>query len=587
MINKRLISYLAGTKKYIGHTVVFLWLALLANVFNTYMFTNILNNGLKQKLTFNGTLFSAVFILLALVIRNLCQTFSSKASAKASAYVKKELRDRIYEKLLRLGIAYQDKMNTSEVVQAAVEGVEQLEVYFSRYLPQFFYSMLAPLTLFVLLSFVNLKAAVVLLVCVPLIPITIIIISKIAKKILKKYWGSYTDLGQRFLENLQGLVTLKIYQTDEKKAEEMDIEAENFRKITMRMLSMQLNSITVMDIIAYGGAAAGIIIAILEYQKGSVGFTGAFLIIMLSAEFFLPLRLLGSFFHIAMNGMAASEKIFFLLDMEEQKAEGTVEPKKAYQIIGDNLTFTYDGDRVILNKIDFTIKEKEITALVGASGCGKSTIAALLTGKQKGYEGRFTLGDKEISNLAQEEILKVITLVSHNSYLFQGTVEDNLRMGKENATRKEMEVVLHKVGLLKFIEENGGLTYKVQERASNLSGGQAQRLALARALLHDTPVYVFDEVTSNIDAESEKRIMSAIYELAQKKTVLLISHRLQNVVACNQILVLKQGEIVQTGTHKELVGEEGMYRSLFESQKSLEAYAEQKSGVRREAEVYV
>ncbi|BCJ96044.1 putative ABC transporter ATP-binding protein [Anaerocolumna cellulosilytica] len=587
MIKKRLISYLAGTKKYIEHTVVFLWLALLANVFNTYLFMNILKYGLHQKLTFNSTLFMGMFIILALIVRNLCHTFSSKASAKASAYVKKELRDRIYEKLLRLGIAYQEKMNTSEVVQAAVEGVEQLEVYFSRYLPQFFYSMLAPLTLFVLLSFVNLKAAVVLLVCVPLIPVTIIVISKIAKKILKKYWGSYTDLGQRFLENLQGLVTLKIYQADEKKAEEMDIEAENFRKITMRMLSMQLNSITVMDIIAYGGAAAGIIIAILEYQKGSVDFTGAFLIIMLSSEFFLPLRLLGSFFHIAMNGMAASEKIFFLLDMEEQRAEGTIEPKKAYQIVGDKLTFSYDGNRIILNKLDFIIKEKQITALVGASGCGKSTIAALLTGRLHGYEGGFTLGDTEILNIAKEELMKVITLVSHNSYLFQGTVEDTLRMGKEDATGEEMEAVLHKVGLLKFIKRNGGLSYKVQEKASNLSGGQAQRLALARALLHDTPIYVFDEVTSNIDAESEKRIMSVIYELAQHKTVLLISHRLQNVVASHQILVLKQGEIVQSGTHNELIKKEGMYRSLFESQKTLEAYAEQKNTARREESVHV
>ncbi len=573
MINKRLIRLLSGAKKYVGFTVVFQWIALIANVIMIFSVAFLLNRILEDKISTASVLTAAAGVLAAVTVRNICHMLSVRFSAHASFYVKKVLRDKIYEKLLKIGIGYQEKLSTSEAVQAAVEGVEQLEIYFGKYLPQFFYSILAPVTLFGILSFINGKVALVLLVCVPLIPVTIMVIQKTAKNISGKYWGNYTDLGERFLENLQGLTTLKIYQADDRKAEEMDREAERFRKTTMQVLYMQLNSIAVMDLIAYGGAVAGVILSALEYGKGKLFFTGVFVIIMLSAEFFLPLRLLGSFFHVAMNGMAASEKIFFILDLKVPEQNPSGSQKEIRRIQCSNLNFSYDGKREILKNINLEINKKQLVSIVGPSGCGKSTIASLLTGKINGYTGSIQIGDMELSCLSGEELLRLITLVSHNSYLFRGTVEENLRMGKPDAAKEEMDEVLKKVGLYEFIYDSGGLAFNITEKSSNLSGGQSQRLALARALLHDSPVYIFDEVTSNIDTQSEKQIMDVIYELAKEKIVVLISHRLMNVMNSDRIYVIERGEIVQSGTHEEIVKQEGIYKTLYENQKNLESYA--------------
>lgn len=442
-------------------------------------------------------------------------------------------------------------------------------------MPQFFYSMLAPLTLFVIVGTMSIKVAAVLLLCVPLIPVSIVAVQKFAKKLLAKYWGTYTELGDSFLENLQGLVTLKIYQADGRYAKKMDEEAEKFRKVTMRVLIMQLNSISVMDLVAYGGAALGIILSVLEYRAGAVTFTECFFIIMISAEFFLPLRLLGSFFHIAMNGNAAADKIFRFLDTPVPE-HGTVQKTQGNEICFSHVNFAYTPDAPVLRDVDFSVPEGRFVALVGESGCGKSTIASLVMGENRPKEGgSVTIGGVPVTELTAEALYRKVTRVRHDSYLFAGTVEDNLRMGKADATQKEMEDALLRVDLLKTIREKGGLAMQLEERAANLSGGQKQRLVLARALLHDSDIYIFDEATSNIDVESENRIMEVVRGLAREKTMLLISHRLANVTVADEIFVLQAGTegIAEHGTHQELMQRQGYYCRLYEAQQELESYA--------------
>ena len=513
---------------------------------------------------------SALVLVAAIGIRFVCDRLAAKASYAASVDVKRILREKIYEKLLRLGASYREQISTSEIVQMSSEGVEQLEIYFGKYLPQLFYSLLAPLTLFLVLSRVSLKASVVLLICVPLIPLSIVVVQKIAKRLLDKYWSVYTGLGDSFLENLQGLTTLKIYQADEQKAQEMDEEAQQFRSITMKVLTMQLNSTSVMDIMAYGGAAVGMIVAISKFAKGRLDLAGTLTILLLASEFFIPLRLLGSFFHIAMNGMAASDKIFALLDLPEPEQGSEKVPDSAEDITLTGVHFSYEQDREILKGIDLTLKAGSFVSLVGTSGCGKSTISGLLSGKNKGYTGSIRIGDSEISQIPEVDLMQYITVVTHNSYLFKGTVEENLCMARPDATEKEMREVLEKVNLWAFLQTQQGLQTTLLEQAGNLSGGQRQRLALARALLHDTPVYIFDEATSNIDIESEELIMEVIRELAKTRTVLLISHRLANVVDSDVICMLDGGRIREMGIHEELMNRQGGYYALYESQKKLE-----------------
>lgn len=572
MIKTRLIKLLSHAGKYIVYNVLWQWFALLCQIAVVFSITALLEGAVTGNLQTQDMVRTAVVFAAAALIRFGCDKGAAHASFATSVDVKRILREKIYDKLLRLGGSYREQTATSEVVQMAAEGVEQLETYFGRYLPQLFYSLLAPVTLFAVLSFVSLKASVVLLICVPLIPISIVAVQKFAKRLLSRYWGVYTGLGDSFLENLQGLTTLKIYQADGQKAEEMDQEAERFRNITMKVLTMQLNSTSVMDIVAYGGAAAGMIVAVSEYLSGTLSFAGALTIILLASEFFIPLRLLGSFFHIAMNGMAASDKIFCLLDLPEPE-KGTKESGgSSLDVDFENVSFSYEEDRQILKEISFRIPAGSMVSLVGESGCGKSTAAAVLMGRNRGYQGSVRLGGVELSEVSEESLMKSVTRVAHNSYLFKGTVEENLRMGKPDANRQEMIAVLRKVNLWGFLEAQEGLDTKIQEKGSNFSGGQCQRLALARALLHDTPVYIFDEATSNIDVESEEMIMEVIRELAKTRTVLLISHRLANVVTSDCIYMMVQGEIREAGTHQELMQKDGSYQKLFESQQKLENY---------------
>lgn len=577
MIKTRLLDLLSHARKYIVYQVIWQWLALLCQVVMIYSIVIVIEAAAFEKLTSYGLFKCGGIVFAALILRFYFDRKSTYASFGASADVKRILRDKIYEKLLKLGVSYREQVATSEVVQMAAEGVEQLETYFGRYLPQLFYSLLAPMTLFVILSFVNLKASVVLLICVPLIPVSIVAVQKIAKKLLNKYWGIYTELGDSFLENLQGLTTLKIYQADEQKAVEMDEESQRFRQITMKVLTMQLNSTSVMDIIAYGGAAVGMIVTLSQYARNQVSLSGALMIILLASEFFIPLRLLGSFFHIAMNGMAASDKIFALLDLPEpEEKENCLNPEEI-SIQLENVSFSYDQERKVLNEINMEFSHGSFTSLVGVSGCGKSTIAGILMGRNRGYHGGIQVQNQELAEISEKSLMEHMTLVSHNSYLFQGTVRENLLMGKKDATEEEMLQVLEKVNLLGFLREQSGLDTLVLEKGSNFSGGQCQRLALARALLHDTQVYIFDEATSNIDVESEEMIMKVIRELSRTKTIILISHRLANVVESDCIYMLKDGCVAQSGTHDELMAVEGAYRELYCYQSELESYGREKA----------
>ena len=579
MINKRLIGTVAESKKYIVGNVILQWCSLAANIALMLSISRMLAELFRGSASAQLLTITGIVVLLALAVRFFCSIGAAKMGYFSSKAVKKTLREKIYQKLLRLGNSYSEQVKTSEVVQVAVEGVDQLETYFGAYLPQFFYAMLAPLTLFVVLCFVNVPAAVVLLICVPLIPVAIAAVQTWAKKLLSKYWGQYTELGDTFLENLQGLTTLKIYQADEFKQQEMNEQAEKFRKITMKVLTMQLNSITIMDLIAYGGAALGVIMAVTQYQSGGVSLEGCLLIILLAADFFIPMRQLGSFFHIAMNGMAASDKIFRLLDLEETKLEITESFPSEHTIRCSGLSFSYEPDREILHNVDLAFHQGSFTALVGESGCGKSTLASILMGRNRGYTGKVTVGGVPLSSIQEESLLRNITYISHQSYLFKGTVRDNLLMGKPAASDEELWAVLSRVNLAAFLKAEQGLDTRLLEKASNLSGGQCQRRALARALLHDSPVYIFDEATSNIDVESENDIMREIHELAKSKTVILVSHRLANVVGADHIYVLDHGTVAESGSHEELLSRHGLYERLWTAQQTLEQFGKECAGV--------
>ena len=513
--------------------------------------------------------------MISIPLRIVCTTRASAMSDKASAGVKRTLRAKIYQKMLALGTNYSETVATSEAVMLASEGVEQIDTYFARYLPQLFYSLLAPLTLFVLLAPVHLRSALVLLVCVPLIPMSIVAVQKFAKKLLDKYWGEYTSLGDDFLENIQGLTTLKIYGADGWKHEQMNEHAERFRKITMRVLTMQLNSVTLMDLLAYGGAALGIISAVAAFAAGQLGLVGCLAIVLLAADFFLPLRLLGSYFHIAMNGAASAEKIFKLLAAPEQP-DGTRNQPQAEGIAlqVEHLNFAYQPERPILQDVNLNFPAGSFTALVGESGCGKSTVAGILAGSLTPSSGRVTANGMPVTQLTRAARMQAMTLVPHDAKLFKGTVETNMRMAAPNASEPELWAALEEVNLAAFCREQQGLQTLVTENGANLSGGQRQRLGLARALLHNSPVYLFDEATSNIDAESEDDIMSAIRAMRGKRTVILISHRLANVMDCDTIYTFAAGHVVEQGSHAQLLAAGGEYSRLYNAQRALEQYGQ-------------
>lgn len=578
MIKTRLIGQVPSSKKYIALTVVAQWVKTVANIVMMFILSNLLALILDGKIFDSASLLPYLCgILGVMIVRYLCGYFASKTSFYASSEVKKVLRQKMYQKLTRMGASYHEKVSTSEVLQVFVEGVDQLELYFGKYLPQFFFAMLAPITLFAVLVFVSWKASLVLIVCAPLIPLSIVAVQKIAKRLLSKYWGVYTNLGDTFLENIQGLTTLKVYQADERKNIEMNENAEQFRRITMKVLTMQLNSVSVMDIVAYAGSAVGVVIAIVQVKNGTITLPQAFLIIMLAADFFLPLRLLGSFFHVAMNGMAASDKLFKLLDTEEDKRGTVTDVDFNNDIVIKNLSFSYDDKKSVLDKISIVIEKHKLTSIVGKSGCGKSTLSSLLCGTTKGYKGQITIDGVEVKDIDEKTLMNSITAVNFNSYIFAGTVKDNLLIADKNASDEKMIEALRMVNLWSFLSEQDGLNTKLNQQGSNFSGGQRQRLAIARALIHNTPIYIFDEVTSNIDAESENDIMSVIHNMAKIKTVILISHRLENVVKSDNIILLDNGRIKENGNHSALMALGREYNLMYSTQAELEKYAKEEA----------
>mgnify|MGYP001851464696 FL=1 len=569
MINKKLVSYLKEDKKYVYLQVLMQWLALLSQIIIVAIMANMINElFIDQKI--NNLAIQVIIIIILIFVKGYFGRQATMYSFKAAKNIKGKLRVAVYKKILALNNRYSEVLSMASLTQLMSEGVEQLETYFGKYLPQFFYSMLAPITLFIVLCQVDFKAALVLFICVPLIPLSIVLVQKFAKRLLSKYWGLYGNLAERFLDNVSGLTTLKGYCGDASKHQEMNEEAQRFRSITMKVLVMQLNSISIMDLVAYGGAALGIIFSLLSYYDNKIDLGQTFMMIMLSAEFFIPLRLLGSFFHIAMNGNAASEKIFKLLDTPVIDNK-TLALGKINEIELSNLTFAYKQDNVLEN-INLKINEPGIYGVVGSSGSGKSTIAKLLLGYFDHYQGSLTYNGLQVKEINHHDLMKQITLVEHNPYIFAGTVRSNLLDGNCYASDEQLMAVLEKVNLLNYFKELDGLDSEIEERGNNLSGGQKQRLSIARALLHDSGVYIFDEATSNIDIESEEIIMQVIEAMKKDKIVILISHRLANVVNCKCNYVFSHGKLFGNGSHDQLMQENQEYHQLVKTQQEIENY---------------
>lgn len=573
MIKMRLIRLLKGSVKYIIQQIIWQWLSLFAQITIVWQVTQLIDKAWQKSITSSDVLTTIGIVTAGLIVRFICDRLYSRACYLASVDVKRALRVQIYRKVLWLGPSYREQIRTSEIVQMTGEGVEQLETYFGRYLSQFFYALLAPLTLFIVISRISLRTSIVLLIAVPLIPIVIMLVMFVAKKILGNYFDIYYGLGDSFLEKLQGMTTLKIYRADQRAVEQIDSESEQFRKITMKVLIVQLNSTSIMDIIAYGGSAAGIISALIEFSNRSINVSGVLMCIFLAAEFFLPMRLLGSFFHIGMNGMKASDRIFAFLDLPEQKRGDEKVTGDNIDISLEKVSFSYDNSREILHEISMDIDSGSLVSIVGVSGSGKSTIAGILLGKNHDYTGSIKVNGTEHREISSKSLMDNFTMIGHSSWIFKGTVRENLLMGNPRATEAEMIEALDKVNLKSFLEAQNGLDTRVESNASNLSGGQKQRLALARALLHDTPVYIFDEATSNIDADSEEIIMATVKQISKERTVILISHRLANVIDSDAIYMLKDGEIIEKGTHKELMRLKGNYEKIFSEQSELENYS--------------
>ena len=571
MFDKRLIKEIPEAKAYVKRQVLCQWIALIMNIIFTVGLSYTLVLLFQEQLTIEILMIGIVFAIILFVIRGIVLKKATQFSFAGASLVKKILRERLFKKILELGGHYQDYVATSELVQLGGEGINQLETYFALYLPQLFYSVLAPVTLFIIISFYDFMSALVLFLCVPMIPLSIVLIQKIAKKLLAKYWNSYTTLGDSFLENLQGLTTLKIYQSDEFKQKEMNKEAENFRKVTMRVLIMQLNSISVMDIVAYGGAGLGSYFAITHYMYQEISLFIALFIILLSFEFFIPLRQLGSFFHIAMNGIAASEKLFRVFDIEHQQS-GKFDFKEGdFGLCVDQLSFQYTKEQPLLKEVSFQIKPNQFVGIVGESGSGKSTIAKLIMGYHQDYQGEIRIQTHQRYDIDDTVFINHFVYLTHDPMIFKGTLRENIDMLNQYQD-KEIWEALEKVNLASFFHQHNGLQTLLLESGSNLSGGQKQRLNLARAILKNGDVYIFDEATSNIDVESENAILEVIKDLSKEKTILFITHRLSSVIDCDDILVMKQGELIEQGTHQQLKAQNGVYAQMFTKQAKLEVY---------------
>ena len=572
MIDKELFKLIGGNKKYIFIAVLLQAIGLIANVAITgsvcYAVYLLTQNAEAVKFVY--PLIGAV---IGIIVRYICSRATGDIKDKLGRSVKKDLRERVYNKIVKLGVKTTDGMSMAGLTQVSVEGVEQLDLYYSSYLPQFFFAMIAPVILFLICVWIDWRTALVLIACVPLIPVSIVAVSKYAKKIFAKYWGKYTSMGDKFLDSVQGLKELKIFQADAAQHVKINESAEEFRVITMKVLVMQLASTTIMDLVAYGGAGVGIALAICGTAFWGLNPIAALFLCLVAVEFFLPLRAFGSAFHVAMNGASAGKKIISLLNAPDP--EWGTENVDGKEIKLENVTFSYDGKRDVLKNVNMTFPEKGMTAIVGESGCGKSTVVNMLVGAFRPQKGDVTVGGKQLEKLSRENWYSHLSAVSYNTYIFNESVRDNFKMAKENVSDEEIFAALEKVNLKEFIEENGGLDKVITEDANNISGGQKQRLALAIALVSDKDIYVFDEATSNIDIDSEAIIMKNIKAISESRSVIVISHRLANVVPADNIYYMEEGEIKESGSHEKLMAARQGYARLFAAQKTLEqAYAE-------------
>ncbi|PZU86008.1 MAG: cysteine ABC transporter ATP-binding protein [Chryseobacterium sp.] len=578
MLNSELLNYISGTKKNIALNVLFRWFGLLMNILISFSIVWILNQFYQGE---NPDYLFFIFLLTGLWLLKFF--FERKAELygfSLSQKVKKHLRLRFLRKIIKIGPSYSQKMPSSKILQLAGDGVEQLQTYYSGFMPQLFFSILATLTMVVLIAFINVRTSLVLLIFSPLIPIVIYKGLSIARKILGRYWKSYFDLGSTFMDNIQGLTIAKIYNADEYKHKVMNEKAEDFRVKTMKLLTMQLNSINVMDIIAFGGVSAGIITAFLQLRKGNIaiegfngdtGLMGMILILLLCYDFFVPLRILGSLFHVAMNGIFASTFITDFLNLPDENNGKEISDKENFDITINAMSFSFNENDFIKG-INIIFPQNQMTSIVGKSGCGKSTIVNILSGILTGYKGSIKIGNTENRDLMNSYRMKHINIITHNPYFFKGSVRENMLLANENATDNDIEQALKEVNLLNFINSQNGLDTLLNANAENFSGGQKQRLAIARALLQNPDVFIFDEATSNIEAESEEIIMSLIEKLKQEKTIILISHRLSNVVKSDNIYYMEDGNIIEKGTHNELISAGNKYAKLYQYQKELESY---------------
>ncbi len=571
MIDKRLLRYFSESKKAIAKVVGLKFLLLVLNSLATGLMVYALRLFFTESAWQKPLSFAVAGSLIIYLLRFVVAKKEVRLAHGASASVKEKMRTRLFQKLMGFGVYYKERLRSAEAVQIIGEGIDQLEIYFSAYLPQFFYSMIAPIFLFFVIGSMSWTVAIVLLIGVPLIPLAIALIQTFAKKTFAKYWTEYTDVGDEFLENLQGLTTLKIYGTDPYRHRQMEKSAESFRVQTMRVLTMQLNSIIVMDLVAYGGAAIALVVCLKACMAGRLDFFDALFILLLSADYFLPMRQLGSFFHIAMNGMAAADRMFDLLALEEEE-DGTLSMAAADELTAKNLSLSYDGEKNALDQLSFDVKGPQLVGIVGPSGSGKSTLAAVLSKQMKGYAGSLAFSNAELSQTKEKSLLDHVTYLGAESYLMGGSVGELLAMANPRASEEAMWDSLDRVNLKDYFAAEAGLETMIQSGGSNLSGGQRQRLSLAMALLHDTPIYIFDEVTSNIDVESEEKIVGEIRALAETRLVLFISHRLANVKNAGHLLVLNQGHLVEEGRHEELLEKGGMYVDLWKTQAELERY---------------
>ncbi len=574
MFEKRLFSLVPEAVPPIVASVVFKWIALACNIGVMWTLAGLLESvfahGADLALAQHAFALASPGFAALIVARAASIYLAQRMGDKAALLAVARVRSLVYDKLCALGPAYAEVVSTAEAVQTSVEGASQLQVYFGGYLPQLFFAGLAPLTLFILLIRQAGLAAALLLICVPIIPISIMMVMRNAKKIGAAYWGSYVDLGDMFLEAVQGLTTLKIYRADQHWHERIDAESERFRGATMRLLMMQLRSICVMDLVVYMGAALGIIVAVCQFANGVIGFGAAFLTVFLSQEFFLPMRRLGSLFHTAMNGMAASKRMFEILDTPEpQRGDARINGAGSVELVDAGYAY---GESVVLEDVNATIEHGQLVALVGESGSGKSTLAGILSGRKGNYRGSVRIDGVELHDVSASSLMQAVTLVPTNGYLFAGTLRENLLLAKPDAADKELMAALSRTRIASFVEDNGGLDLLISEGGGNLSGGQRQRICMARALLHDTPIYVFDEATSNVDAESEAAIGEVIASLAGNHTVVVVAHRLSTIAGADNIMVMERGHVVDAGSHAELLAKDGVYARMWESQESLAAF---------------